>query len=112
MLTDPKKIYEEINNYCDFTDTLNKKLEESDIVHAQDKSKILFPLIDELRDMGNKLVEQYVAYLKDKKNRELADVLKNTLQEILIKIDYCKNKVYELYKNKENNSTKKGKYNE
>jgi tRNA uridine 5-carbamoylmethylation protein Kti12 len=100
MLQDSDKTYEEIINYCEFADNLSKEIEKEDAVSPEEKEAILFPLIDELKEIGNKLIEQYIAFLKDKTNRQLAEELKKTLYLILEKIDYCKNKVYELYKDK------------
>jgi len=101
MLADSKEIYNEITGYCDFADHLGEELKKDDTVSPQDKETILFPLIDELKDIGDKLIDQYVKHLKDKQNRQLIEELKETLQLILLKIDYCKNKVYELYRTKE-----------
>jgi len=101
MSSDSDKIYNEINEYCEFTENLSKEAIKSDNVSIEDKKKILFPLINELKEIGDKLIEQYVAHLKDKDNQKLVEDLKETLQIILTKIDYCKNKVYELYRKKE-----------
>lgn len=100
MLTDSKEIYNGISEYCDFADRLSEEVKKDDVVSIQDKEKILFPLIDELRDIGDKLIDQYVEHLKDRGNKLLVDNLKKTLKILLFKIDFCKNKVYELYKNK------------
>lgn len=100
MLADSKEIYNEITGYCDFADHLSEELQKDDVVSPTDKETILFPLIDELKEIGNKLIDQYVKHLKDKQSKQLVEDLKETLQLILSKIDYCKNKVYELYRTK------------
>lgn len=98
MLPDSEEIYNDITEYRDFADNLSEGLKQDDVVSPKDKEEILFPLIDELKEIGDKLIDQYVMHLKDKKNRQLVEDIKKTLRVILKKIDYCKNKVYELYK--------------
>lgn len=101
MLADEKDIYNEITQYSEFADTLSEELNKGDVVSLEKKQKVLFPLIDDLKETGDKLIEQYVAHLNNKENKELVYDLRKTLDIILEKIDFCKNKVYELYKSTE-----------
>jgi hypothetical protein len=94
-------IYNQLNEYRDTADSLTTRVEESDSISEKQKRDIFYPMIDEIKEMSENLIEKYVIYLKDKNNLELLDELREGVDMIIEKIDIFKNKIYEVYRLKE-----------
>lgn len=89
--------YNSLNNYCDMADDLTEKVSTNKELSIKQKQDILYPIIDEIKDHANKMIEDYITYLKDKQNMEKLLKVKEDINIVLDRIDYFKNKIYEVY---------------
>ena len=89
--------YNSLNNYCDMADNLTEKVSTNKELSIKQKQDILYPIIDEMKDCANKMIEDYIIYLKDKDNMQKLLKVKDDIEIVLNMIDYFKNKVYEVY---------------
>ena len=81
---------------------LNEEMTRNEEISIEEKEKIFFPMIDEMKEIAEEMIANYILFLKDKNNRELLNQVQSSIDIILKKIDIFKNKVYEVYKlNKE-----------
>ncbi|MDR3289746.1 MAG: hypothetical protein LBT02_00480 [Rickettsiales bacterium] len=90
-------IYEQISQYQDIAEEMKTEIEDSEDIDLKSKQEILFPMIDEITKFANKLVIEYIKYLKDKKNKENAEILTDDLELMIEKIDIFKDRVCEIY---------------
>ena len=65
----------------------------------QDKNEKLLPLVDKIVLTADFVLGKYILYMKNK-DFELKEEIVNSLDELLEHISICKNKIYELYKDK------------
>ena len=99
---DDLAVYNKLNEYSDMANDLNEEMTRSEEISIEEKEKIFFPMIDEMKEIAEKMISDYILFLKDKNNRELLNQVQSSIDIILKKIDIFKNKVYEIYKlNKE-----------
>lgn len=89
--------YNSLNNYCDMADDLTEKVSTNKELSIKQKQDILYPIIDEIKDRANKMIEDYITYLKDKQNMTKLLKVKEDINIVLDRIDYFKNKIYEVY---------------
>ena len=99
---DDLAVYNKLNEYSDMANDLNEEMTRNEEISIEKKEKIFFPMIDEMKEIAEKMISDYILFLKDKSNRELLNQVQSSIDIILKKIDIFKNKVYEIYKlNKE-----------
>lgn len=99
---DDLAVYNKLNEYSDMANDLNEEMTRNKEISIEEKEKIFFPMIDEMKEIAEKMISDYILFLKDKNNRELLNQVQSSIDIILKKIDIFKNKVYEVYKlNKE-----------
>ena len=99
---DDLAVYNKLNEYSDMANDLNEEMTRSEEISIEEKEKIFFPMIDEMKEIAEEMIANYILFLKDKSNRELLNQVQSSIDIILKKIDIFKNKVYGVYKlNKE-----------
>lgn len=99
---DDLAVYNKLNEYSDMANDLNEEMTRNEEINIEEKEKIFFPMIDEMKEIAEEMIANYILFLKDKNNRELLNQVQSSIDIILKKIDIFKNKVYEVYKlNKE-----------
>lgn len=99
---DDLAVYNKLNEYSDMANDLNEEMTRNEEISIEEKEKIFFPMIDEMKEIAEEMIANYILFLKDKNNRELLNQVQSSIDIILKKIDIFKNKVYEVYKlNKE-----------
>ncbi len=91
-------VYNKLTEYYDIADSLANTVEQSQDITIEQKKEILYPIIDEIKELANTLIENYIEHSKDKENLDKLVKVKENLDTILKKIDYFKNKIYEVYK--------------
>ena len=95
---DDVDVYTKLTEYYDLADSLANSVEENQDISLDQKREILYPIIDEIKDMADVLIESYIFHLKDKDNMEKLLKVKENINNILKKIDYFRNKIYDVYK--------------
>ena len=89
--------YNSLNSYCEMADNLIETVSTNNEVSFKQKQEILYPIIDKMKESANKMIEDYIIYLKDKNNMQKLFKVKEDIDIVLNIIDYFKNKVYEVY---------------
>ncbi len=92
------EVYNKLTEYYDIADSLANSVEENQEITLEQKKEILYPIIDEIKDLANNLIESYIIHLKDKDNVEKLIKVKENINTVLEKIDYFRNKIYEVYR--------------
>jgi hypothetical protein len=92
------ELYDALNGYYDIADTLDNEVNNDSEISIKQKGGVLYPIIDEIRDLADKMIESYIIYLKDKKDLEKLYTVQNNIDIVLEKIDFFKNKIYEVYR--------------
>lgn len=95
---DDLNTYNQLNEYSDIADSLTVEVDNSKEISLKQKQDILYPIIDEIRDFATKLIDEYIIYLKDQENMDLLLKLENDIDSVIEKVDFFKNKIYEVYK--------------
>jgi len=90
--------YNKLTEYYDIADDLATHLNENQEITLKQKREILFPIIDEIKEMADNLIESYILHLKDEDDIDKLVKVKENINAVLEKIDYFKNKIYEVYR--------------
>ncbi len=100
------EVYNKLTEYYDIAEDLTTRVNESQEITIKQKRDILFPIIDEIKELADNLIESYILHLKDEDNMDKLLKVKDNINLVLEKIDYFKNKIYEVYKinNKDTNN--------
>ena len=99
---DDLAVYNKLNEYSDMANDLNEEMTRNEEISIEEKEKIFFPMIDEMKEIAEKMISDYILFLKDKNNRELLNQVQSSIDIILKKINIFKKKDYKIYKlNKE-----------
>ncbi len=100
------EVYNKLTEYYDIAEDLTTRVNESQEITIKQKRDILFPIIDEIKELADNLIESYILHLKDEDNMDKLLKVKDNINLVLKKIDYFKNKIYEVYKinNKDTNN--------
>jgi DNA-directed RNA polymerase subunit L len=73
------------------------EVEMEDKISFKKKQEVLYPIIDEIKEIADKLIENYILYIKNKDDLRRMESLRDDINTILEKIDIFKEKIYELY---------------
>jgi hypothetical protein len=92
------EIYKQLLEYENIADSMRLEVDNNFEISLKEKRNILYPLIDEIKEIAIKIVDNYIIYLKNKNNKNILAILTDDISLILKKIDYFKNKIYDLYK--------------
>lgn len=89
--------YNDLNKYYEIADNLSEKVSESVELSIRQKQDILYPIIDEIKEYANIMIENYILYLKNKEDTSKLLTVKENINKVLERIDFFKNKVYDIY---------------
>lgn len=92
------EVYNKLTEYYDIAEDLSTRLNENQEITLKQKRDILFPIIDEIKELADNLIESYILHLKDEDNMDKLLKVKENINLVLKKIDYFKNKIYDVYK--------------
>ena len=95
---DDTDVYNKLNEYCNITDSLTDTVDKNQDISLEQKINILYPIVDEIKDLANTLIESYIEYVKDKDNIDKLLFVKENINILLEKIDFFRNKIYDVYK--------------
>ena len=84
---DDLEIYNELNNYLNITDNLNEEVSLNKGIDFKEKEEVLYPLINEMKEVAEDMIIKYILYLKDKLNESLLEEVQNDIDFILEKIE-------------------------
>ncbi len=92
-----EKTYNEIIEYYNFADRLIKAVEDSTHKLAQEQFVVVESIVDNLEKHADQLTTQYIEYVKHGESEQVTDVIRMTLNDIMAKIEECRNKILILY---------------
>jgi len=95
---DNLRTYNKLSQYCDIGDELVTRLAEDDKITIKQKQDIFYPMIDEIKEMAVKVLEDYVRCSKHDSTAEQWTKIKFDIDTIIEKIDIFKEKIYEFHK--------------
>ncbi|MDR2527322.1 MAG: hypothetical protein LBC92_05615 [Rickettsiales bacterium] len=95
---DDLELYQQISKYSDISDDMKIEVEYDKDLTAEEKQNILFPLIGEVKDIADRIIEEYVLYCKNKSDKEVTKKLIDDLEFIIERIDYFNETIEQLYK--------------
>lgn len=100
-----EQIYNEIVQYYDFADKLINIAEESKNNLTPEQMEIVEATVENLEKYTDQLTANFIEFVKNGNSVEVKETIAHTLNEIIVKIEQCRNQIYALCNN-ENNSPK------
>lgn len=96
--SDDLETYTRIAEYSEVAEELENEIINDENISEEQKRKILYPMLDEIKAVANTLMQNYIEHLKDRENLEKLYIIRENIMETIEKIDIFRNKIYELYK--------------
>ncbi|MBO4956686.1 MAG: hypothetical protein J6C50_02525 [Rickettsiales bacterium] len=100
MVNYEENIYNRITTYYDISEKIKVEILKLEDISDSEKFDILMPIVSKIKETADLLMEKYVVLLKNKNNsirKEIVTILDQFLEYITI----YKNKLYEIYNNKQ-----------
>lgn len=94
-----EKTYNEIIEYYNYADRLIKASEDISHKLAGEQFVIVESIVDMLEKHADQLTTQYIEYVKNGESQEIVETVRLTLNDIMGKIEECRNKILILYQN-------------
>lgn len=95
-----EKTYNEIIEYYNYADRLIKAVEESSHELANEQFTIVETIVDNLEKYADQLTTQYIEYVKNGESKQSVESIRAALNDIMAKIEECRNKILMLYNEK------------
>lgn len=95
-----EKTYNEIIEYYNYADRLIKVVEESTSSFANEQFIIVETIVDNLEKYADQLTTQYIEYVKNGESKKAIEAIRLALNDIMAKIEECRNKILMLYNEK------------
>ncbi len=92
-----EQIYNEIIEYYAFADRLIRAVEDSSHPLAEQQFEIVENIVKHLEECADKLTTQYIDFIKGGNADEAAEVVRVSLNNIMARIEECRNKTLMLY---------------
>ena len=96
-MNDDLNIYNKINEYTQFSDILSEEIDSNLEITSQQKEEMLYPILNKIKNLVEKLTFLYIEYLKDKNNEDIKNKLNTILDNIILEIENFKNTIYDIY---------------
>ncbi len=92
-----EKTYNEIIEYYNYADRLVKAVEDSTHQLAHEQFDIVESIVENLEKHADTLTTQYIEYVKNGESKQVLETVRMTLNDIMAKIEECRNKILMLY---------------
>ncbi len=92
-----EKTYNEIIEYYNYADRLIKAVEDSSHNLANEQFAIVESIVDNLEKHADNLTTQYIEYVKSGESKQVTETIRHTLNNIMAKIEECRNKILMIY---------------
>jgi hypothetical protein len=93
-----EQLYNEIIKYYDFADKLINIVEESKDNFPDEQIYIIEAIVENLEECTDELTTNFIEFVKNRNNMESKEMISLTLNRIIVKIEQCRNQIYNLYK--------------
>ncbi|GMO63124.1 MAG: hypothetical protein Ta2D_09850 [Rickettsiales bacterium] len=94
------ELYESITEYQNVAESMQTEINDDLDIDEKEKEEYLFPMIEKIKKMADKLIVEYVKYIKNKNDKILVENLTTHLEEIIEEIDIFRDEVYNYYRKK------------
>jgi len=98
-----EKTYNEIIEYYNYADRLIKAVEDQSHKLATEQFVIVESIVDTLEKHADQLTTQYIEYVKNGESHQVIETVRLTLNDIMGKIEECRNKILMLYQQSDGN---------
>ena len=93
-----EQLYNRIIEYYNFSDRLITGVEGSSSDLSQEQFLIVEDMVETLEKRADQLTTLYIKFIKDGDgNKEILDEVKKVINEIMLKIEDCRNKIIAIY---------------
>lgn len=93
-----EQLYNEIVKYYSFADELIKAVEDSSSEFAKEEFLIAEEITRDLEEYADQLANHYIDYIKNGQSEKIISAVRNSLNNISIKIEECRGKIVILHK--------------
>ena len=93
-------LYNEIIQYYDFADKLVQVAENSQDELGEQQFDIIQDAIEKFEKCADDLANNYIEYVKTGESKVIIELMRNSLRDISIKIEECRNKIISLHNKK------------
>ena len=95
-----EQLYNEIIQYYDFADKLVQVAENSQDELGEQQFDIIQDAIEKFEKCADDLANNYIEYVKTGESKVIIELMRNSLRDISIKIEECRNKIISLHNKK------------
>ncbi len=96
-----EQLYNRIIEYYHFSDRLISAVEDSTSDLSQEQFLIIEDMVENLEKSADQLTTFYIKFIKNGDgNKEISDEVKKTINDIILKIEDCRNKIIAIYDHK------------
>jgi hypothetical protein len=93
-----EQLYNRIIEYYHFSDRLVSAVENSSSDLSQEQFLIVEDMVENLEKSADQLTTLYIKFIKNgDANKEISDEVKQTINDIIVKIEDCRNKIIAIY---------------
>lgn len=92
-----EKTYNEIIEYYNYADRMIKAVEDSSHKLANEQFVIVESIVEVLEKHADQLTSQYIEYVKGGESEKMLEIVRLTLNDVMAKIEECRNKILILY---------------
>ncbi len=92
-----EQLYNEIVEYYNYADRLLNAVEDSSHELAAQQFTIIEDVVNKLEDCADKLTTQYIGFIKSGESEKATEAVRTSLNDIMSKIEECRNKTLMLY---------------
>ncbi len=92
-----EQLYNEIVEYYNFADRLLNAVEDNSHELATQQFTIIEDVVNKLEECADTLTTQYIDFIKNGESEKNAEAIRAALNDIMTKIEECRNKTVTLY---------------
>lgn len=92
-----EQLYNEIVEYYNYADRLLGAIEDNTHELATQQFSIVEDVVNKLEECADTLTTQYISFIKNGEPDKSADAIRGSLNDIMAKIEECRNKTLMLY---------------
>ena len=98
-----EQLYNEIVEYYSFADRLIASIQDSSHKLSEQQFSIIEEVVIKLEECADQLTTQYIEFIKNGQSEKITDIVRQSLNKIMSKIEECQNKILIMYNSSESN---------
>ena len=92
-----EQLYNEIVEYYNYADRLLSAVEDNEHELATQQFSIIEDVVNKLEECADTLTTQYIDFIKNGESEKNSEAIRCSLNDIMAKIEECRNKTLMLY---------------